>query len=77
MLGWYVMRHVQSMIGARFEDIAPLTSIARLLCPVLLVHGRSDTVVAYSDALRLKARAYGNRADLLLVDGDHTISAKR
>jgi pimeloyl-ACP methyl ester carboxylesterase len=74
VLGWYVMRHVQSVIGARFDDIAPLTSMTRLRCPVLLVHGKSDTVVPYLDAQRLKACSYGNSTELLLVDGDHDLS---
>lgn len=74
VFGWYVMRYVKSVIGARFNDIAPLASMARLRCPVLLVHGRSDTVVPCSDALRLKAHSYGNGAVLLLVEGDHDLS---
>ena len=74
VLGWYVIRHVQTVIGARFDDIAPLTSMASLRCPVLLVHGQSDTVVPYLDAQRLKACSYGNSAELLLVDGDHDLS---
>lgn len=45
VLGWYVMHHVQALIGARFDDIAPLASMARLRCPVLLVHGSDDAVV--------------------------------
>jgi hypothetical protein len=37
--GWYVMRHVQYVIGAGFDDIAPVSTIARVQCPVLVVHG--------------------------------------
>lgn len=71
VLGWYVMRHVQSVIGARFDDIAPLTTLARVTCPVLLVHGRNDTTVPVEDARRLQAAA--PRSRLLLVDGAHDL----
>ncbi len=73
VLGWYVMRHVQSVIGERFDDIAPLTTLARVTCPVLLVHGRDDTTVPLEDARRLQAVAPQSR--LLLVDGAHDLRA--
>jgi len=71
VLGWYVLRHVQRVIGARFDDIAPLHTLARVRCPVLLVHGRDDRTVPFSDARRLQACT--PRATLLAVDGDHDL----
>lgn len=71
VLGWYVMRHVQRVIGARFDDIAPVNTIAAVRCPVLVVHGRADTVVPAGDAERLVAR--NARARWLPVDGDHDL----
>ena len=71
LLGWYVLRHVQRVIGASFDEIAPLTTLARLRCPVLLVHGRDDHTVPVSDALRLLA--VSSQARLLLVDGGHDL----
>ncbi len=73
VLGWYVMRHVQRVIGTRFDDFAPLTTLARVTCPVLLVHGRDDTTVPLADARRLQAVAPHSR--LLLVDGTHDLRA--
>lgn len=64
MLGWWVLRHVQRVIGARFDDIAPITSLQALRCPVLLVHGRDDRTVPFADALRLQqASLQGQCAD--------------
>jgi uncharacterized protein len=71
LVGWYVMRHVQRVIGTRFDDIAPVNTIGRVQCPVLVVHGRADTVVPVGDAARLVARS--PRARLLHVDGDHDL----
>jgi dipeptidyl aminopeptidase/acylaminoacyl peptidase len=71
LVGWYVMRHVQRVIGASFDAIAPQASIARVRCPVLLVHGRADSDVPVGDAHRLHAAA--SRASLLLVDGTHDL----
>jgi dipeptidyl aminopeptidase/acylaminoacyl peptidase len=71
VLGWAVMRHVQHVIGASFDEIAPLATLAQVACPVLLVHGRSDTTAPFSDALRLQSASA--RATLLPVDGDHDL----
>jgi pimeloyl-ACP methyl ester carboxylesterase len=71
VLGWYVMRHVQRVIGVSFDDIAPLVTLARLRCPALLVHGRQDNTVPVGDARRLLAACSSTR--LLLVDGDHDL----
>ncbi|ABD86766.1 alpha/beta hydrolase [Rhodopseudomonas palustris] len=71
VIGWYVLRHVQQVIGAKFDDIAPLSTIAAVRCPVLLVHGCGDATVPFSDAERLAAAS--RRARLLSVDGDHDL----
>lgn len=72
VIGWYVMRHVQRVIGASFDEIAPLASLLRVRCPVLLVHGRSDKTVPVGDAQRLLAASH--LATLLLVEGGHDLS---
>jgi dipeptidyl aminopeptidase/acylaminoacyl peptidase len=71
VLGWYVLRHVQRVIGATFDAIAPLHTIARVRCPVLLVHGLQDGTVPFNDASRLQAASAGAR--LLPVAGDHDL----
>lgn len=71
VLGWYVLRHVQRVIGVSFDDIAPLATLTRVRCPTLLVHGRNDRTVPVDDAQRLLAAS--GRARLLLVDGDHDL----
>lgn len=75
VLGWYVMRHVQAVIGARFDDIAPLASMARLRCPVLLVHGSDDELVPFADAQRLLAAGPASQVQCLRVSGGHDPSA--
>jgi dipeptidyl aminopeptidase/acylaminoacyl peptidase len=71
VLGWYVLRHVQRVIGARFDDIAPIRSMARVRCPVLLVHGEDDDMVPFDDARRLLAAGQVGRVQLLAVAGRH------
>ncbi|MDP1999173.1 MAG: alpha/beta fold hydrolase, partial [Rhodoferax sp.] len=71
VLGWYVMRHVQAVIGARFDDIAPLASMKQLHCPVLLVHGTADELVPFADAQRLHAAGQPGQVQLLAVNGGH------
>ena len=47
MIGWYVLRYVQRVIGVRFNDIAPVNTIACVRCPVLLAHGTEDATVPF------------------------------
>jgi dipeptidyl aminopeptidase/acylaminoacyl peptidase len=70
-VGWYVLRHVQRVIGARFDDIAPVHSMTRVRCPVLLVHGEDDDMVPFDDARRLLAAGQEGRVQLLAVPGRH------
>ena len=71
VFGWYVLRHVQRVIGANFDDIAPLRSITRVACPVLLVHGSEDEMVPIEDARRLLAAGRPGEVELMEVDGLH------
>lgn len=71
VLGWYVLRHVQRVIGARFDDFAPLTSMRQIRCPVLLVHGTNDKVVPFEDARRLQAASLQGTVQCLRVAGGH------
>ena len=71
LLGWYVLRHVQRVIGVRFDEIAPLTSMRRIRCPVLLVHGTHDEVVPFGDARRLQAAGLSAAVQCLSVAGGH------
>lgn len=68
--GWYVLRYVQYVIGFRFDDIAPLNTLGRVRCPVLLVHGTEDAMVPVAEARALHAR-YPDTCRLLLVKGSH------
>ncbi len=71
LVGGYVLRHVQAVIGASFDDIAPLHTLPRVRCPVLLVHGLNDVTVPVSEARRLADASPHTR--LLLVEGDHDL----
>jgi uncharacterized protein len=70
-LGWYILKYVQHVIGHSFDAIAPLNTIARVRCPVLLIHGTADETVPASDAQILHARCQRGVGELLLVSGGH------
>lgn len=74
LLGQWVLRHVQQVIGARFDDIAPITTAAKIQCPIMIVHGAQDETVPVQDAHRI-LQASGQSADrLLLVPGGHDLT---
>ncbi len=70
-LGWAINRWVEHVIGHRFNDIAPMHTIARVACPVWLVHGLQDDVVPLACAQQLMAHAPAGRVHLLAVPGTH------
>ena len=70
-VGRYVLRYVQRTIGHRFDDIAPVNTIARVRCPVLLVHGADDDVVPLDDAHRIFAARQHDAVELLVLGGRH------
>ena len=45
-----VIRYTEWVIGFRFARIAPVNTICRIRCPVLLVHGNADRTVPVDDA---------------------------
>lgn len=72
--GWLeaaLLAYVQWVIGFRFDDIAPLNSIARGRCPVLLLHGEDDATVPVSDAWRIKANAGRDNVQVYVLPGSH------
>lgn len=70
-----VARYVEWLIGHRFDAIAPMHSIAAIRCPVLLVHGATDSAVPIEDAYAI-AQAGGLAGTELLIipNGDHDSS---
>lgn len=71
VIGWYLLRHVQQVIGARFDDIAPIHSLLQVHCPVLLVHGIEDEVVPVGDARRLQAAGRPGQVTWIEIPGGH------
>ncbi|MBK7791712.1 MAG: alpha/beta fold hydrolase [Betaproteobacteria bacterium] len=70
-LGRYILDYVQRTIGHRFDDIAPVNTLARVRCPVLLVHGADDDVVPLDDARRIFAARTHEAVELLVLGGNH------
>ena len=57
--------------GATLLHAARMATLPRVRCPVLLVHGRSDTTVPVDEAQRLLGTCA--HARLMLVDGGHDL----
>ena len=70
-LGWLVNRYLERIIGARFSAIAPVNTLAKASCPILLVHGLQDTTVPVLDARRIWQHRRTAQATLIECDGTH------
>ena len=62
-----VLRTMERTIGARFDDIAPRSTVSRVKAPLMLVHGDADEVVPIADLYDLADRA--REARTLVVPG--------
>lgn len=69
--GWLICRYVERVIGHRFDKIAPVATIAKVRCPVLIGHGAEDELVPPSAAAAI--HACGNAGvRMVILDGtDH------
>lgn len=70
-LGWAILEYVQHVIGTRFERIAPVNTIRRIQCPVLLAHGTEDVTVPVEEARQIFANRAHDAVELLLLQGGH------
>jgi uncharacterized protein len=70
-IGRYILDYVQKTIGHRFDEIAPVTTIARIRRPVLLVHGADDEVVPIDEAMQIYAMRGDTPVELMTLTGDH------
>ena len=65
----YLLWRIEGLVGLRFDDFAPLSTIRRVDAPVLLLHGDRDETVPLSDARALHAAAAGRDVQLVVVEG--------
>lgn len=70
-LGWAILRYVQHVIGHRFEDIAPVNTLRKVRCPVLLAHGDDDRTVPVEEAREIYAARSGDHVQLKIIPGRH------
>jgi len=64
----WVLRYVEWIIQHRYEEIAPMNTVCKVKCPILLVHGKIDEIVPVADALAIQGNCRVNPIDLLLID---------
>ena len=70
-LAWLINRSLERVIGASFDEIAPVNTVAKTTCPVLLVHGRQDMIVPITDAHQIWKRGHDTNVTLIECDGSH------
>ena len=67
-----ILRYVEWKIGHRFDAIAPVNSVCRISCPILLSHGTADRVVPVSDMDLIRKNCPGDHIYTMTIEGaDH------
>jgi pimeloyl-ACP methyl ester carboxylesterase len=65
----FVMDYWQWYIGRRVDDVAPMNTVCKIACPILLVHGQADTTVPVEDARAIAKSCPEAQLTLLEIDG--------
>ena len=63
-----ILRYVQWIIGLSFADFAPLSTVCSINTPVLIVHGKEDSVIPIDDARAILKHCPESHLTLLEVD---------
>jgi len=66
-----VLRYVERIIGHRYDDIAPMNSLCKIQCPVLLVHGQVDNTIPVADVHAIAGNCPDKTAETLLIPDAH------
>jgi len=67
-----VLKYVEWRIGYSFDEIAPMNTLCRISCPVLLSHGDNDRVVPFSDLELIARNCGGEHVTTMAIEGaDH------
>jgi dipeptidyl aminopeptidase/acylaminoacyl peptidase len=76
-LGWLILYYIERTIGFSFDDIAPCNTIHHISCPTLLIHGKADKFIPFTDAETIYAHRSGDHIQLLLLKntGHNSIGA--
>ncbi len=59
-IGWLLIKYLQKRVGFQFEEIAPERFIGKTNAKILLIHGKNDETVPFSNAERLVASGKEN-----------------
>ncbi len=63
-----ILRYVQWIIGLQFSDFAPLSTVCHIDAPILIVHGKDDTVIPIDDARAILKHCSESHLTLMEVE---------
>jgi len=63
-----ILRYVEWVIGHRFSTFAPLGTVCKINCPILLEHGKDDTTIPIDDARAILSNCPEPHLTLLEID---------
>ena len=66
-----VLRYVERIIGHRYVDIAPMNTLCKIQCPVLLVHGQIDKTIPVADVHAIAGNCPDKTPEVLLIPDAH------
>ncbi|RTE64410.1 alpha/beta fold hydrolase [Amphritea opalescens] len=64
-----VIRYVEWVIEHRFTTFAPINTVCRIRCPILMVHGKDDLVIPVDDARAILRHCPAPHLRLIEIEG--------
>ncbi|WAW14698.1 alpha/beta hydrolase [Peptostreptococcus equinus] len=58
------------------KDISPLDEICKVVCPILLIHGKSDRVIPYGESVKLRDKSVATTELIIFDNKGHCKSYK-
>ena len=72
-----VLSYVEFIIGRKYDDIAPINTVGKIKCPVLMVHGEADRTVPVSDLKAIRDKYQGQGPEFEIIPKAGHTSLKR
>ncbi len=72
-----VLLYVEFIIGRRYDDIAPINTVGKVECPVLMVHGEADRTVPVADMKAIRDKYQGQTPKFEIIPNAGHTSVKR
>lgn len=64
-----VLLNFKLIYGVDYSTVSPLNSVSKSSIPILLIHGKKDTTIPYTESVEMEKLLINHKSKLVLFDG--------